>query len=155
MAWILYVRIRTDLDPEEMGRRLEARRPRFLEVPGLVQKVYARDPETGDVCGIYFFADRASLVAFRDSELAKTIPVAYEAVDVRREVYDAIDQVATGVWTVLIEGETGTGKELVARAIHRASSRRGSPRPSTCPRSVSVRARRATARSSCTTICWA
>jgi len=90
MAWILYVRIRTDLDPEEMGRRLEARRPRFLEVPGLLQKIYGRDPATGEICGIYFFADQASLAAYRDSELAKSIPTAYEAVDVRREVYEVL-----------------------------------------------------------------
>jgi len=41
-----------------------------------------------------------------------------------REVFAAIDKVAETESTVLIEGETGTGKELVARAIHRASGRR-------------------------------
>jgi Nif-specific regulatory protein len=35
-----------------------------------------------------------------------------------REVYRQIAQVAPSVTTVLIRGETGTGKELVARAIH-------------------------------------
>jgi two-component system response regulator AtoC len=38
-------------------------------------------------------------------------------------VYDLIRQVAPGRTTVMITGETGTGKELVARAIHRASPR--------------------------------
>jgi two-component system response regulator AtoC len=38
-------------------------------------------------------------------------------------VYDLIRQVAPGKTTVLVTGETGTGKELVARAIHRASPR--------------------------------
>jgi hypothetical protein len=90
MAYVLYVRIRTELDWEELQRRLESRRPRFLEVPGLLQKIYGRDPATGEVCGIYFFADQASLVAYRDSELAKTIPSAYEALDLRREVYEVL-----------------------------------------------------------------
>ncbi len=42
-------------------------------------------------------------------------------------LYELIAQVASGSWTVLIEGETGVGKELVARAIHARSPRREGP----------------------------
>jgi len=90
MAVILYVRIKSDLDPEELDRRLNERKSRFLEVPGLIQKIYGRDEATGDVCGIYFFENKESLASFRDTELAKTIPTAYEATDVRREVYEVL-----------------------------------------------------------------
>jgi len=90
MAAILYVRIKTDLDAQEFDRRLQERRPRFREVPGLVQKLYGRDQATGDVCGIYFFESKQALNAFRESELAQTIPSAYEATDVRREVYELL-----------------------------------------------------------------
>jgi len=41
-----------------------------------------------------------------------------------RAVYDQIAQVADSTATVLIRGASGTGKELVARAIHFNSSRR-------------------------------
>ncbi|MGH7502215.1 MAG: sigma-54-dependent transcriptional regulator [Longimicrobiales bacterium] len=44
-----------------------------------------------------------------------------------REVFDAIRRVATTDATVLIRGETGTGKELVARAIHEQSPRATKP----------------------------
>jgi PAS domain S-box-containing protein len=40
-----------------------------------------------------------------------------------QEVFDAIDQVADTETTVLVTGETGTGKELVARALHERSRR--------------------------------
>jgi transcriptional regulator with PAS, ATPase and Fis domain/ligand-binding sensor domain-containing protein len=42
-------------------------------------------------------------------------------------VYKQIQDVAKMDTTVLIEGETGTGKELVARAIHHASQRKDRP----------------------------
>jgi len=42
-------------------------------------------------------------------------------------VYGRIQEVASVDWTVLIEGATGTGKELVARAIHATSYRKDKP----------------------------
>jgi Putative mono-oxygenase ydhR len=90
MAVILYVRVKSDIDLEELDRRMNERRPRFLEVPGLIQKIYGRDEKTGDTCGIYFFESKEALAAFRESELAKTIPAAYEATDIRREVYEVL-----------------------------------------------------------------
>ena len=44
-----------------------------------------------------------------------------------REVFDLIERAARGTSTVLIRGETGTGKELVARAIHDRSPRAKGP----------------------------
>src|SRR5271170_1857903 len=40
-------------------------------------------------------------------------------------VLDQVEQVAPTDSTVLIEGETGTGKELIAHAVHNASQRCG------------------------------
>lgn len=41
-----------------------------------------------------------------------------------RKIYDMIDSIADTKATVLITGESGTGKSLIARAIHRRSGRR-------------------------------
>src|SRR5467141_3254798 len=43
------------------------------------------------------------------------------------DVYKTIERIAPTTSTVLIEGETGTGKELIARAIHSASRRHHQP----------------------------
>lgn len=90
MGAILFVRALSGLDAEELERRLLERRPRFLEVPGLLQKIYGQDPATGAICGIYFFESQAALAAFRETELARTIPTAYEVVEFRPEVYDLL-----------------------------------------------------------------
>ena len=90
MAAILFVRVKSQLDEKELELRLIERRPRFYAVPGLVQKFYGKDKQSGDVCGIYFFETQEALDAFRETELAKTIPTAYEATDIRREVYDVL-----------------------------------------------------------------
>ena len=43
------------------------------------------------------------------------------------EIYKVISRVAPTDATVLLEGETGTGKEMIARMIHRNSRRAGHP----------------------------
>lgn len=43
------------------------------------------------------------------------------------EMFELMDQIAPTNATVLVQGETGTGKELVARYIHDKSPRRDSP----------------------------
>ena len=43
------------------------------------------------------------------------------------EIFETIKRVAPTTTTILITGETGTGKELIARAIHRNSPRKNNP----------------------------
>lgn len=43
------------------------------------------------------------------------------------KVYEAVRQIAPSKSTVLIQGETGTGKDLIAQAIHTNSTRRDAP----------------------------
>ena len=42
-----------------------------------------------------------------------------------REVKRLIELAAPSTTTVLVQGETGTGKELVAQAVHNLSGRKG------------------------------
>ena len=44
-----------------------------------------------------------------------------------RRVYAVLERAAATASTVLIEGETGTGKDVVARSLHKNSSRAGAP----------------------------
>ena len=44
-----------------------------------------------------------------------------------REIYAILEKIAPTDTTVVIEGETGTGKEVVARTIHQQSRRRDGP----------------------------
>jgi transcriptional regulator with GAF, ATPase, and Fis domain len=56
-----------------------------------------------------------------------TLPEMIGASEPMRELTRLIRLVAPRSTTVLIEGETGTGKEVVARALHRLSRRAGKP----------------------------
>ena len=40
-----------------------------------------------------------------------------------REIYSIIEKIAPTATTVVIDGETGTGKEVVAQSIHSLSPR--------------------------------
>jgi hypothetical protein len=71
------VRFRSDLTDEDVQRRFEERADRYRELPGLVQKIYLRFRETGQFGALYVWDSEQSLAAFRETELARTIPVAY------------------------------------------------------------------------------
>src|SRR6266850_2236495 len=69
------------------------------------------------------------LDAFRRGELESFLKtkIVGEAPAMRR-IWDLVGKVSKSeATTVLIEGESGTGKDLVARAIHFESARRGAP----------------------------
>jgi transcriptional regulator of aromatic amino acid metabolism len=61
----------------------------------------------------------------------ETIPAVFDEIvgqsPALREVLGLAEMVAATDSTVLLLGETGTGKELIARAIHEVSSRRARP----------------------------
>jgi PAS domain S-box-containing protein len=44
-----------------------------------------------------------------------------------REMFELFDKFAPGDWTVMIEGETGVGKELIASGLHASSNRSDKP----------------------------
>lgn len=44
-----------------------------------------------------------------------------------RQIFGLLEKISPSMATVVIEGETGTGKDLVARAIHENSSRKNRP----------------------------
>ncbi len=44
-----------------------------------------------------------------------------------RQIFALLEKIAPSMATVIVEGETGTGKELVARAIHNFSQRKEKP----------------------------
>lgn len=62
-------------------RRAREREPQFKAIPGLVQKYYVKLDDSGGYGGIYIWDSPESLQAYRQSDLAKSIPGAYEIVE--------------------------------------------------------------------------
>lgn len=87
---IHFVRITTHLTQEEVRQIMEERAPRFRDVPGLLQKYSGYERESGAFCGCYLFGSEESRQAFRQSELARTIPIAYQSDKVWVETYEVL-----------------------------------------------------------------
>jgi heme-degrading monooxygenase HmoA len=74
------VKFKSDLSDVEVRRIMENRAPQFRALPGLLQKFYVREADSGEYSGIYIWDGEESLRSFRSSELARSIPAAYRVV---------------------------------------------------------------------------
>jgi two-component system response regulator AtoC len=101
------------VDSEHIVRESESLAPEDLE--NVIQHVRSPPHQPG----------------LRTSDAAPADPLSREVAlwrsDKMQEVWEIIEQAANIDVTVLISGETGTGKDLVARAIHSLSSRQHAP----------------------------
>jgi len=75
---IVQVTFETELSEDEVVRRAEARIEEFRALPGLLQKYYIKLKQPNHYGGIYVWDSMESLAAFRQSELAKSIPGVYQ-----------------------------------------------------------------------------
>ncbi len=105
-----------------LGRTLGAVAMRWsIEGPENAERALAFCGAAAAVCAplVYVLIERQDAPATTEAafDLVGTSPAI-------EQVRKAIARAANAPFTVLIEGESGSGKELVARAIHRAGSRR-------------------------------
>ena len=90
-TYAVLVRLRTELDHDEIVRIMEERAPEFRALEGLEQKYYLRVPESGEYGGFYLWRSFDDLVQYRESELAASIASAYQAVgEPRVEVFEVV-----------------------------------------------------------------
>lgn len=78
---IQFIRLKSGLSEEELLEKAHERAPKFRAIPGLVQKYYVKLGDSGKVGGLYIWDSKESLQAFRESELAQSIPQAYQVLE--------------------------------------------------------------------------
>jgi hypothetical protein len=84
-------KFKSRLPEAEVRRIMRERAPRFRAQPGLVQKYYGYEAATGMHTGIYVWESAEAMAAFRESELAGSIPAAYQIeAPPRMEVFELI-----------------------------------------------------------------
>jgi PAS domain S-box-containing protein len=102
----------------EVGRR----------IPVVVSTSLLKDMDGNILGGVETFRDMSMI-----EELRKELEARFQVGDIisrnpaMHKIFRILPQVAESDSTVLIQGETGTGKELLARAIHDLSPRRKMP----------------------------
>jgi len=94
------------------------------EGQSLVADVAPGDSDRQGLSQVYFYFRRPSVGLAKVHEPASRFGLVGESAGMR-EVFRKISLYADTDASVVITGETGTGKELVARALHEQGSRRG------------------------------
>lgn len=72
------IKLKSALSEKELLKIAKEREPRFKAIPGLLQKYYVKLGQPGQYGGVYVWDSEESLQSYRESELAASIPEAYE-----------------------------------------------------------------------------
>jgi len=111
-----------------VNRAVFAVNTRGEQVPLSISTALLRDPDGVVMGGVETFRDLSQVELLR-----KQLERRYSLGDIigrsrpMQELFDIIPVIAASDSTVVIQGDSGTGKELVARAIHNLSPRRKGP----------------------------
>lgn len=109
--------------PERL--QLRAGKNGFFSV---IARVQLLSDETGLLGAVVLLRDETEISRLRANlEGARGLENIVGASEPMQQVFQLVREVARTDATVLIQGETGTGKELVARAIHQLSNRADKP----------------------------
>ena len=80
VMWVIVslVRFKSKLSDDAVQATFEERADLYRNVPGLVEKIYLRFRESGEFGAVYVWESEKALMDFRETELARTIPDAYQ-----------------------------------------------------------------------------
>jgi len=98
------------------------------KIPISISTAVLKDKSGSIIGGVETFRDLSAIEELR-RELEKKYSF-YDIISKNSEmlkIFDILPSIAQSDSTVLIEGETGTGKELIARALHNLSHRKDKP----------------------------
>lgn len=90
VASVLVVKFNSSHNPQNLMTACENGLDTFRNVPGLIQKYYISEEETGALSGIYLFSSKAARETFWTSDIAKAIPAKYGVIpdSLRVEKYE-------------------------------------------------------------------
>jgi hypothetical protein len=95
---VQYVKFRSPLPESEIMRTIEERAPQYRALPGLLQKLYIADRDSGEFGGVYVWKDEESMREFRESDLGRAVPEVYKVEgELSRDVVDVIYLLREGV----------------------------------------------------------
>ena len=87
------IKLKSNLPEEELLEKAKEREPQFQAIPGLLQKYYVKTSQADEYGGIYVWDSPESLQSYRQSNLAKSIPEAYEIIEAPNiEIMDILFQ---------------------------------------------------------------
>jgi heme-degrading monooxygenase HmoA len=77
---IRLVKFKSALSDAEVLKLYDQRAPQYRKLPGLIQKYYIKDRQTGEHGAVYLWDSMESMEAFQNSELSRSIPQAYKII---------------------------------------------------------------------------